>query len=211
MKKKKGLMIFSLLMMGMLIISTYSIFYFRSEMLGYKYKGLYEPLENNINVIKENMDDITISNDEFNWYKLKKLDISDKKLKDTYNLLVADIRTCYLLETDLKNKIYDNLKILSFKNKKDISKEELLELSNNDCLNNFNKYNSLVLSDDENISERVKTQIGIIINEEKEDIVYDNFYSVLYNDLVTMTKIMNVSKWLKAEYYGQKDMENNKE
>jgi hypothetical protein len=88
------------------------------------------------------MNEITISDDKENWSQLKEINLEDMKLKDTYNLVISDIRTCYLLSNDLENKTYNNIKIMSFKNKTYVTDNELIELNRNgNCLKDFDKYN----------------------------------------------------------------------
>jgi predicted small lipoprotein YifL len=158
--------------------------------------------------------DITDNNDKWDWWELKKTNLQDKKLVNTYNLLVVDIRTCYLLSNDLENKIYKNTKILSFKNKRDINKKEISQLEKSEnCLKNFDKYNSLVLSDNQDLSNKIKNQINIIIDYNKEsstyemndDLPYEAAFLVMLNrESDTISKIASLTSWLKTEYNSYK-------
>lgn len=184
-----------------IIAITICVFSFREPnkvLLGDTYKDIYSVLDYNINMIETNMNEITINN---GWEKLKELKGEDKKLKETYNLLVLDIKKCYLLTNDLENETYDNLKLMNYKDKEYVNKYELLKLNKKErCLNDFDKYNSMVLSDNAELSEKKKTQIGLIINYKEEPYKYKTFYELLYEESVTMSKIASLTNWLKIEY-----------
>jgi hypothetical protein len=186
-------------------MSLYYIFNPHKTKLGILYNAYYTSIERNINVTKDNMDEITISNDDSNWSELKEINTDDKQLKKTYNLLVEDITKCYLITTDLKNKVYDNKKVLSFKNKTSISEKDLLKLSENEnCLKEFDKYNSLTLSDDAETSEKIRKQISIIVDYGYGTSNDGTFQSVIEEEAITVSKIANLSKWLKIEYNSNK-------
>jgi TolB-like protein len=120
--------------------------------------------------------------------------------------LVEDIRTCYLQSTDLKNKTFDNIKILSFKNKRNITEKQLLQLSKNkSCLENFDKYNSLTLSDSPEISEKMKKQISIIIDYKSESNNDATFADSLTEEMTDISKVAGLTKWLKIEYYSHQN------
>lgn len=170
--------------------------------LGETYSYLYEALDNNFKKIEANMDEITISNDEFDWAELKEINTKDEQLKHTYDLLVSDIRSYYLFYSDLNNETNNNINLLSYEDKINISKKELKKLTNNDdYLNKFDKYNSMDLSDDQIFSDRIKAQINIIIDFNKDNYAYKDFEQLLYDELVTTSKIASLSSWLKTEYY----------
>ncbi len=170
--------------------------------LGEIYSYLYEALDNNFKKIEANMDEITISNDEFDWAELKEINTKDEQLKHTYGLLVSDIRSYYLFYSDLNNETNNNINLLSYEDKINISKKELRKLTNNnDYLNKFDKYNSMDLSDDQIFSDRIKAQINIIIDYNKDNYAYKDFEQLLYDELVTTSKIASLSSWLKTEYY----------
>lgn len=170
--------------------------------LGETYSYLYEALDDHLNKIETNMDEITISNDEFNWAVLKKINIEDDQLKNTYDLLISDIRTYYLSFSNLENESNNNINLLSYEDRTNISKKELTDLTNsNDYLQKFDKYNSMVLSDDQTLSDRIKAQINIIIDYNEDNYPYKDFEKLLYDELVTTSKISSLSNWLKTEYY----------
>ena len=170
--------------------------------LGQTYSYLYESLDLYLNKIESNMNGITISNDEWDWVELKEINTEDEQLKNTYNLLISDIRTYYLSFCNSKSERNNNLSLLNFKDKTRITDKELSDLSNNDnYLENFDKYNSMILSNDQTRAERIKAQINIIIDYDKEESAYKDFGQLLYDELVTTSKIASLSSWLKTEYY----------
>lgn len=197
--KKKDYLIIAVILVIALTISLYKVFEPDKILLGETYKEMYDALDNNISIIETNMNEITVDGDD--WQELKELNIKDEKQKNTYNLLISDIKKCYLLSTDVKNKTYDNIKIMIFKNKKYANKYEILKLNKNEtCLKEFDKYNSMVLSDNKFLSEKLKTQINIIIGYKEELDVYKSFYELLSLEAINMSKIASLSKWLKIEY-----------
>jgi|GEM_PF-2805490 len=205
MKRKYSIVVVYAILAFVLIMSLYYIFTPNKTKLGVLYQDYYASIEKNLNVIEDNMDEITISDDDSNWLELKETDLDDKQLKKTYNLLVEDITKCYLVSTDLKNKVYDNKKVLSFKNKRSISEKDLLSLSKNEnCLKDFDKYNTLTLSDDEDTSEKIRKQISIIIDYEYGTSNDGTFISVIEEEAINVSKIASLSKWLKIEYNSHK-------
>ncbi|MDD3996008.1 MAG: hypothetical protein PHC42_04880 [Bacilli bacterium] len=197
--EKKDYLIIAIISIITLTISLYNVFEPDKILLGETYKEMYGALDNNINIIEANMNEITVDSDD--WQELKELNIKDEKQKNTYNSLILDIKKCYLLSNDVKNKTYDNIKIMSFKNKEYANKYEILKLNKNEtCLKEFDKYNSMVLSDNKDLSERLKTQINIIIDYKEEPDVYKSFYELLSLEAINMSKIASLSKWLKIEY-----------
>lgn len=170
--------------------------------LGQTYSYLYESLDLYLNKIESNMNEITISNDEWDWVELKEINTEDEQLKNTYNLLISDIRTYYLSFSNSKSERNNNISLLNFKDKTRITDKELSDLSNNDnYLENFDKYNSMILSNDQTRAEKIKAQINIIIDYDKEESAYKDFGQLLYDELVTTSKIASLSSWLKTEYY----------
>lgn len=200
MTNKKYLIIYILLII-VLVISLYFIFKPKKVTFGEVYKYLYDTLEYNLNIIENNMDDITISNKDFNWWKLKEIKSDDEKLINTYNLLVKDIRNCYLLSNDLENNKEENISILKFKNKEYLISQKRISLSNKkDCLKDFDKYNNLELSNDTKLSNKLKSQISIIIDYQSKDENYMTYEDLLYEETITINKMANLSNWLKIEY-----------
>lgn len=205
MKRKYSIVVVYAILAFILIMSLYYIFTPNKTKLGILYGDYYASIEKNLNVIEDNMDEIAISDDDSNWSELKETDLDDKQLKKTYNLLVEDITKCYLVSTDLKNKVYDNKKVLSFKNKRSISEKDLLSLSENEnCLKDFDKYNTLTLSYDKDTSEKIRQQISIIIDYEYGTSNDGTFISVIEEEAINVSKIASLTKWLKIEYNSNK-------
>ena len=199
----KKLSFFIIIYAVFVLVLSFSIYKTLSpNKLGQTYSYLYEALDHHLNIIETNMNEISISNDEWNWAELKEINTEDQQLKNTYNLLISDIRTYYLSFSNLENARNDNISLLSFKDKTRITDKELSDLSNKDnYFENFDKYNSMILSNDQTRCERIKAQINIIIDYNKEESAYKDFGQLLYDKLVTTSKIASLSSWLKTEYY----------
>lgn len=173
----------------------------KPKTLGQIYKDGYELFDYNIGIIEDNMNDITITIEEEKWVRLKDLNLDDEKLKATYNLIVDDIKTCYLMSTDLENKIFDNPKILSFRDKTNYTYDDIKKLNQNkNCLENFDKYNSLNISENPELENRIRAQIKIIINNQSKKADLKEFKDALYYELNIINKIASLSNWLKVEY-----------
>lgn len=166
----------------------------------------------NINNIKNNMEEITVNSENFIWWELKNNNISDPIYSSTLNSLVGDIRMCYLEITD-DGSLYENNhinEILKYRDKDNISNNELKVLSslmnNNSCLSRFQKYSTLLLSNDETINQNILekiTKINEFYNISltkgiEKDITYDK---LLYKKIMETVLLSDLSSWLKAEYY----------
>ncbi len=205
MEEKKFVLINTIIIIILAIsltVSLYTIFTPNKISLGTIYKDVYSSLDYSIYIIGNNMNAITTNNE---WTKLKNINSDDKQLNNTYNLLLSDIKKCYLLANDLDNKTYKNIKILSFKNKEYTTKDELAQLQKNDnCLKSFNKYNTLVLSDNQVLSERIKKQISILIDYKEEPSADKSFYELLSDEASNLSRVASLSNWLKIEYNSHK-------
>lgn len=166
----------------------------------------------NINNIKNNMEEITVNSENFIWWELKNNNISDPIYSSTLNSLVGDIRMCYLEITD-DGSLYENnhiSEILKYRDKDNISNNELKVLSslmnNNSCLSRFQKYSTLLLSNDETINQNILekiTKINEFYNISltkgiEKDITYDK---LLYKKIMETVLLSDLSSWLKVEYY----------
>lgn len=166
----------------------------------------------NINNIKNNMEEITVNSENFIWWELKNNNISDPIYSSTLNSLVGDIRMCYLEITD-DGSLYENnhiSEILKYRDKDNISNNELKVLSslmnNNSCLSRFQKYSTLLLSNDEAINQNILekiTKINEFYNISltkgiEKDITYDK---LLYKKIMETVLLSDLSSWLKVEYY----------
>ena len=188
MKRKEIIIIAILFIIG---ISIPLYFIYRPSTFGEMNLFYFNLLENDIEELENTMNDITVDN----WNELKEIKVKDKYLKESYNLIVKDIKNCYSLTTDK-----DNLNLLTFKNKRYMSDKQLNKLNDRkNCLKDFDKYQESKLSEDTNLDERLKAQIEIIIDYEEEN-SYSNFTALLLNDTKTINKMVNLSRWLEIEY-----------
>lgn len=188
MKRKEIIIIAILFIIG---ISIPLYFIYRPSTFWEMNLFYFNLLENDIEELENTMNDITVDN----WNELKEIKVKDKYLKESYNLIVKDIKNCYSLTTDK-----DNLNLLTFKNKRYMSDKQLNKLNDRkNCLKDFDKYQESKLSEDTNLDERLKAQIEIIIDYEEEN-SYSNFTALLLNDTKTINKMVNLSRWLEIEY-----------
>ncbi len=206
MKKKNFIVVVYTILVFALIMSLYNVFYYSKTKLGVLYKFSYDTIEGNLDTIKENMDKIAVSDDNSAWSSLKEINTTDKKLKETYDSLVEDISKCYLLSADVKNNTYDNLNVLDFKDKRAITDKQLIKLGKNEtCLKDFDKYNSMTLSDSEETSNRLKKQIDIIIDYDASDFEDKTFIGMLNEETTTTREIASLTNWLEVEYNSNKN------
>lgn len=172
-------------------------------------KDAWKLYDQSLNNIKNNMDSITIGNENFYWWELKDFDIEDKEYKQILNNLVADIRMYYLELTD-DGTLYTNTNpIRKYRNKNTISKEELEKLvfdmtneSKTGRLHTFNNYSTLLISSDENNRNDVldKTSKFNILNNT------DFSKNVSYNELlnrkvIEVLLLEDLSEFIESEYY----------
>ena len=199
-KKNLGMAIIVTFLIIVLIIALYSIFTNKNLDFSDKYKSLYESIDYSKEVIKENMDEISVTNDNEEWVEMKAISNKDTKLKETYDSLIKDINTCYI-------ELYaaGKLSVMKFKTDKKISVKDLNNLNDQkNCLKNFDKYYSLQLSDNERLSERMKKQLKIIISYTPEENKKLSFEELITNKAIDISKIESLSKWLKIEYLSNK-------
>lgn len=199
-KKNLGMAIIVTFLIIVLIIALYSIFTNKNLDFSDKYKPLYESIDYSKEVIKENMDEISITNNNGDWIEMNSISNKDVKLKETYDLIIKDINTCYV---DLY--AAGKLSVMKFKPEQKISVKDLKDLNKQkNCLENFDKYYSLQLSDNERLSERMKKQLKIIISYTPEDNKSLSFEELITNKAIDISKIESLSKWLKIEYLSNK-------
>ena len=124
----------------------------------------WDSYDESIKNIKNNMDLITEPNENFFWWTLKDFDIEDNEYENILNHLVAQVRMCYLDYTD-DGTLYTNSNPIRKYRKKDIiTRDELKKLNfhmSNDrsCINRFDDFNSLLISNDENLRNRFLNRI----------------------------------------------------
>lgn len=174
-----------------------------------KYDRLWILYDQHIKGIKENMGPITNDNENFYWWELKDLSIEDQEYQQILNNLVSDVRMCYLEFTD-NGELYTNSNpIRHYRNKKDISKKELEQLSfqmnQENCLTRFEKYSSLLISEDEDKRNRVLDQVQLITKNRELFKIDDPTYLDLFTGkILEVSSIDQLSSWLRKEYYDLK-------
>lgn len=196
-KKNLGMAIIVTFLIAVLIISLYSIFTNKNRDFSDEYKELYASMDYSKEIIKQNMNEITTSDD---WLEIKEITKDDSKLKETYNALVKDIKTCYI-------DLYASGKtsVMKFRVENKISSKDLKILNNQkNCLENFNKYQSIQLSNNERLSEKMKKQLNIIIDYTPEENNKLSFAELVTNKAIDISKVESLSKWLKIEYLSNK-------
>lgn len=171
---------------------------------------IWTTYDDSIAIIKNNMESITDSNESFDWWILKDFDIEDDEYESVLNLLVADVRMCYLEYTD-DGTLYTNTNpIRKYREKEYITSKELEKLNfemynefNQGCLKRFASYNSLLISNDEVLRNNVLTKTNKIFRISPIEIF--NNKNATYNELL-LRKIMEVhyiediSEFLVEEY-----------
>ena len=171
---------------------------------------IWTTYDDSIDIIKNNMESITDSNESFDWWILKDFDIEDDEYESVLNLLVADVRMCYLEYTG-DGTLYTNTNpIRKYREKEYITSKELEKLNfemynefNQGCLKRFASYNSLLISNDEVLRNNVLTKTNKIFRISPIEIF--NNKNATYNELL-LRKIMEVhyiediSEFLVEEY-----------
>ena len=168
----------------------------------------WDSYDESIKNIKNNMDLITEPNENFFWWTLKDFDIEDNEYEKILNHLVAQVRMCYLDYTD-DGTLYTNSNPIRKYRKKDIiTTKELKKLNfdmSNDrsCINRFDDFNSLLISNDENLRKRFLNRINKI-NLIKSTELFRN-ENASYNELllrktIEVHYIEDMSEFLVEEY-----------
>ena len=171
---------------------------------------IWTTYDDSIAIIKNNMESITDSNESFDWWILKDFDIADDEYESVLNLLVADVRMCYLEYTG-DGTLYTNTNpIRKYREKEYITSKELEKLNfemynefNQGCLKRFASYNALLISNDEVLRNNVLTKTNKIFRISQIEIF--NNKNATYNELL-LRKIMEVhyiediSEFLVEEY-----------
>lgn len=166
--------------------------------------------DKSISNIKDNISAIAKPNQNFEWGTLKDIDIDDIKYKNTLNSLLADVRMCYLEYTDDGTLYTNSNSIRKYRDKKNISKRELKELTDamiyeqrNGCLKYFEKYNVLLISNDKilrnkiyNITNSIADFKLYVLHLEKNE-TYDE---LLTKKILEVHLLEDISKFLIDEY-----------
>ena len=166
--------------------------------------------DESITNIKNNMSAITEPNENFEWGTLKNIDIEDTEYKNTLNSLIASVRMCYLEYTDDGTLYTDSNPIRKYRSQKSISKQDLKQLTNSmfyeqnkGCLSYFEKYNTLLISNNETLKNKVYNVTNPIVDIKSYGLYLDK--ETTYDELM-MKKILEVhlvediSKFLVNEY-----------
>lgn len=168
----------------------------------------WDSYDESIKNIKNNMDPITEPNENFFWWTLKDFDIEDNEYEKILNHLVAQVRMCYLDYTDDGTLYTNSNPIRKYREKDIITIEELKKLNfdmSNDrsCINRFDDFNSLLISNDENLRNRFLNRINKI-NLIKSTELFRN-ENASYNELllrktIEVHYIEDMSEFLVEEY-----------
>ncbi len=212
--KKKTLI--SIGLIALVVITIFiSIFIYKN----YNYKidisqinKSWSSIDSDLASIKSNMDSITESNEDFYWWKLKDFDIEDDDYEGTLNYLVSSIRMCYIGYVDDERYDYSNAYnvISNFKNEKTITKRELKKLNEDmyrekaiGCLTRIEGIPSLLISNDENLRNKVLDEINYFITV-KNSSFFENkdasYNELLFRKAVEIHLIKDLSDFLKEEY-----------
>ena len=164
--------------------------------------------DESIKNIKNNMDPITEPNEYFFWWTLKDFDIEDNEYEKILNSLVAQVRMCYLDFTDDGTLYTNSNPIRKYREKDFITKEELEKLNfdmSNDksCGNLFDSFNSLLISNDENLRNKFLSKVNKINNIKDTELFRND--DATYNELllrktVEVQYIEYLSEFLVEEY-----------
>ena len=168
----------------------------------------WDSYDESIKNIKKNMDPITEPNENFFWWTLKDFDIEDNEYENILNHLVAQVRMCYLDYTDDGTLYTNSNPIRKYREKDIITTEELKKLNfdmsnDRDCINRFDSFNSLLISNDDNLRNRFSNKINRI-NLIKSTELFTN-ENTSYNELllrktIEVHYIEDMSEFLVEEY-----------
>lgn len=195
--KKNYFVIINSILLLVLIYSLYNLY--KPIEYGTLYNTRYSIIERSLTKLEKNMNEITNSTDEKMWTELKKLNNAEKSQEEGYNMLIKDIKNCYLDYKNLNDEKTDNLKILDYQGKKRISKQDLTKLAENSCLDSFDKYSNYKFSSKDYLNQKLQTQIELILDVKELDNNY-NFADIIIKESDVIHSIANLSTWLTTEY-----------
>ncbi|MDD4795837.1 MAG: hypothetical protein PHG03_04715, partial [Bacilli bacterium] len=164
---------------------------------GDTYKARFDIIEKSIVKIETNMKEITTDD---KWDNLKPITTDEESLVTGFNMLLADIKSCYVEVKDFPNREIKNIKILDFKNKSKISDKNLNALYSNNCLDNFDKYTDYQFTEDENLNQKLQEQILLIVTVDENHNDKKSFENLIIKESNIIHNIANLSNWLKIEY-----------
>ena len=171
---------------------------------------IWNAYDDSIATIKNNIEAITEPNENFDWWILKDFDIEDDEYEGILNLLVADVRMCYLEYTD-NGILYTNSNpIRKYRDKEFITRKELKKLNfdiNNEikfgCLKNFDRYNAYLISNDEELRTKVLNKTNKIFRTMGTEIFINpnaTYNELLLRKLMEVHYIEDISEFLVEEY-----------
>ena len=179
---------------------------------------LFTIYDQNIQDIKNNMEMITESNEDFDWWILKDFNIEDKDYETSQNSLVADVRMAYLEYTDEEQMYTNSNPIRKYREKEYITKKQLEKLnldmkeemlSGN--INRFNKYSTLLISKDEELRNIFLNQTEKITKMKQLSIFTNTnstYSELLFKKIIEVSYVKDVSEFLIKEYNRLKYLEN---
>ena len=179
---------------------------------------LFTIYDQNIQDIKNNMEMITESNEDFDWWILKDFNIEDKDYETSLNSLVADVRMAYLEYTDEEQMYTNSNPIRKYREKEYITKKQLEKLnldmkeemlSGN--INRFNKYSTLLISKDEELRNIFLNQTEKITKMKQLSIFTNTnstYSELLFKKIIEVSHVKDVSEFLIKEYNRLKYLEN---
>lgn len=208
-KNKYILIIFSLILIALSSFLSIIIYKNYNKKLDIQLSNqIWTTYDDSITIIKNNMSSITEPNESFEWWTLKDFDIEDDDYETVLNLLVADVRSCYL-EYNQSEEYFSN-PILEYKDKRYITSNELEKLNldmynelNQGCLKRFERYNALLISNDEYLRNNVLSKTNKIFRIKPIEIF--NNKNATYNELllrkiIEVHYIEDISEFLVEEY-----------
>ena len=208
-KNKYILIIFSLILIALSSFLSIIIYKNYNKKLDIQLSNqIWATYDDSITIIKNNMSSITEPNESFEWWTLKDFDIEDDDYETVLNLLVADVRSCYL-EYNQSEEYFSN-PILEYKDKRYITSNELEKLNldmynelNQGCLKRFERYNALLISNDEYLRNNVLSKTNKIFRIKPIEIF--NNKNATYNELllrkiIEVHYIEDISEFLVEEY-----------
>ena len=179
---------------------------------------LFTIYDQNIQDIKNNMEMITESNEDFDWWILKDFNIEDKDYETSLNSLVADVRMAYLEYTDEEQMYTNSNPIRKYREKEYITKKQLEKLnldmkeemlSGN--INRFNKYSTLLISKDEELRNIFLNQTEKITKMKQLSIFKNTnstYSELLFKKIIEVSYVKDISEFLIKEYNRLKYLEN---
>lgn len=179
---------------------------------------LFTIYDQNIQDIKNNMEMITESNEDFDWWILKDFNIEDKDYETSLNSLVADVRMAYLEYTDEEQMYTNSNPIRKYREKEYITKKQLEKLnldmkeemlSGN--INRFNKYSTLLISKDEELRNIFLNQTEKITKIKQLSIFTNTnstYSELLFKKIIEVSYVKDISEFLIKEYNRLKYLEN---